>query len=148
MKGGEGGLELAKKVLEILEKEKANFKFLYDINQSVEEKIRTIAKEMYGADDVVFTSEARRAIRRLKRWKLTNLPINMAKTPLSLTDNPKILGRPRGFKITVTDVKPFTGAGFLVAYCGDINTLPALPSEPAAERIDIDPETGEIIGLR
>ncbi len=147
-KGGEGGIELAEKVLKILEEKKAQFKFLYDLEMPVEEKIRTIAREMYGADDVEFTNEARKAIKKIKKLGFDKLPINMAKTPLSLTDNPKLVGRPRGFKIKVTNIKPFTGAGFLVAYCGDIMTLPALPSKPAAEEIDLDPETGEIIGLK
>ncbi|MCD6154334.1 MAG: formate--tetrahydrofolate ligase [Candidatus Verstraetearchaeota archaeon] len=147
-KGGEGGIELARKVLEVLETRKADFKFLYDLKLPVEEKIKIIAKEMYGADDVIFTDEAKRDIRRIKRMKVADLPINMAKTPLSLTDDPKKVGRPRGFKITITNVKPFTGAGFLVAYCGEINTLPALPSKPAVWNIDLDVETGEVIGLR
>ncbi len=147
-KGGEGGLELAEKVLKILEEKKANFKFLYELNLPIEEKIRIIAREMYGADDVEFTSEVKKKIRKLKKLGLDKLPINMAKTPLSLTDNPKIVGRPRGFKIKITDIRPFTGAGFLVAYCGEINVLPALPSKPAAEEIDLNVETGEIIGLK
>ncbi|MCS7386028.1 MAG: formate--tetrahydrofolate ligase [archaeon GB-1867-005] len=147
-KGGEGGIKLAEKVLELLEKEKANFKFLYDLDMPIEEKIKTIAREMYGADDVEFTPEAKKAIRKIKKLGFDKLPINMAKTPLSLTDNPKKVGRPKGFKIKITDIRPFTGAGFLVAYCGEINTLPALPSKPAAEEIDVDVETGRIIGLR
>jgi formate--tetrahydrofolate ligase len=147
-KGGEGGIDLANTILETISKEKSEFKPIYDLNLPIEEKIRIIAREMYGADDVIFTDDAKTSIRRINRWGYSNLPVNMAKTPLSLTDNPKILGRPRGFKITVTDVKVFAGAGFLVAYCGEISTLPALPSEPAAENIDLDPETGEIIGVR
>jgi len=147
-KGGEGGIELANTILETMRNKKSEFKPLYDLNLSIEEKIRIIAREMYGADDVIFTDEAKTSIRRINRWGYANLPVNIAKTPLSLTDDPKIVGRPRGFKITVTDVKLFAGAGFIVAYCGEISTLPALPSEPAAENIDLDVETGEIIGVR
>lgn len=147
-KGGEGGIELANTILETMRNKKSEFKPLYDLNLSIEEKIRMIAREMYGAEDVIFTDEAKTSIRRINRWGYANLPVNIAKTPLSLTDDPKIVGRPRGFKITVTDVKLFAGAGFIVAYCGEISTLPALPSEPAAENIDLDVETGEIIGVR
>ncbi|MCX8168764.1 MAG: formate--tetrahydrofolate ligase [Candidatus Methanomethylicia archaeon] len=147
-KGGEGGIELAKVVLDTIRNRKSEFKPLYDVNLSIEEKIKIIAREMYGADDVIFTDEAKASIRRIRRWGYANLPINVAKTPLSLSDNPKLIGRPRGFKITVTDLKLFAGAGFIVAYCGEISTLPALPTEPAAENIDLDIETGEIIGIR
>ncbi|MEM2137268.1 MAG: formate--tetrahydrofolate ligase, partial [Candidatus Methanomethylicia archaeon] len=147
-RGGDGGIELAKTIIETLNNRESKFKFLYDINMPIEEKIKIIAREMYGADDVIFTDDAKTSMRRINRWGYSNLPINMAKTPLSLTDDPKIIGRPRGFKITITDLKVFGGAGFIVAYCGEISTLPALPTEPAAENIDLDPETGEIIGVR
>ncbi|MHA2407446.1 MAG: formate--tetrahydrofolate ligase [Candidatus Ranarchaeia archaeon] len=145
-KGSEGGMEFANVVLKQLESGKGNFKFLYDLDQSIEEKITTIAKESYGATGVKFTPRAKRAMRTLTELGLDKMPINMAKTPLSLTDNPRIKGRPEKFSITITDIRPSNGAGFLVAYLGDINTMPALPSTPAAEGMDID-NKGKIIGL-
>lgn len=144
-KGSKGGIELAKILLKLLEKD-AEFKFLYDLNIPVKEKIEIIAREMYGADGVIYTNEAEENIALIKKLKLENLPVCMAKTQKSLSDNAKLLGRPRDFKITVQRLAPSTGAGFIVVYCGNIMTMPGLPEKPAAENIDID-ENGEISGL-
>jgi len=144
-KGGEGCIELAKILLQLLEKN-AEFKFLYDLNILVKEKIEIIAREMYGADGVIYTNEAEENIALIKKLKLENLPVCMAKTQKSLSDNARLLGRPRDFKITVQRLAPSTGAGFIVVYCGDIMTMPGLPEKPAAENIDID-GNGEISGL-
>lgn len=113
----------------------------------VEEKIRTIATNMYSVADIELTSEARRALRRINRLGFDKLPICMAKTPLSLTDKDNIQGiPPEGYVLPITNLKPSTGVGFIVAYCGNINTMPAHPSKPAAEGMDID-ENGVIKGL-
>lgn len=144
-KGSKGGIELAKILLKLLEKD-AEFKFLYDLNIPVKEKIEIIAREMYGAGGVIYTNEAEENIALIKKLKLENLPVCMAKTQKSLSDNAKLLGRPRDFKITVQRLAPSTGAGFIVVYCGNIMTMPGLPEKPAAENIDID-ENGEISGL-
>ena len=144
-KGGKGGVELANAVLEAL-KIKPNFKQLYDLNEPIKEKIRKIAVTMYGAGDIVYTKEAEADILQAEKLGLTGTTINMARTPNSLTDDPKIVGSPKGFKITITNVRPFTGAGWLVAYCGAVMTMPALPSVPAAEKMDID-DNGKITGL-
>lgn len=146
LKGGPGGKELAELVLEELEKP-SDFKFLYPLDMPVEEKIRKIAKEMYAVADIELTSDARKALRRINKLGFDNLPICMAKTPLSLTDNPRIEGiPPEGYVLPITNLKPSTGVGFIVAYCGDINTMPAHPTKPAAEGMDID-ENGVITGL-
>ena len=144
-KGSNGGIELAEILLQLLEKD-AEFRFLYKLDMPVKEKIDAIAKEMYGADGVIYTDEAEENIALIKKLKLENLPICMAKTQKSLSDNPKLLGRPTGFKITVQRLAPSTGAGFIVVYCGDIMTMPGLPEKPAAEQIDID-DNGNISGL-
>jgi formate--tetrahydrofolate ligase len=113
----------------------------------VEEKIRTIAKEIYGVADIDMLPEARSALRKIEKLGFDKLPICMAKTPLSLTDNENIAGLPpAGYKLPIVNLKPSTGVGFVVAYCGDINTMPALPTHPAAEDMDID-ENGVIKGL-
>jgi formate--tetrahydrofolate ligase len=147
LKGGEGGVELAKLVLEGCEKE-SNFKYLYDVDMPVEEKIRKIAKEMYKVSDIEFTSNARSSLRRIEKLGFDKMPICMAKTPLSLTDNQWYRGGlpPEDYVLPITDLKPSTGVGFIVAYCGDINTMPAHPSDPAANHMDID-ENGVIKGL-
>ena len=144
-KGGEGGIELAKKVVAATEKS-SNFKFLYDASLGIKEKIETIAREIYGADGVNYTKEAERQIRRYTKLGLDKTPICMAKTQYSLSDDPTLLGRPSGFKITVREVRASAGAGFLVAITGDIMTMPGLPKHPAAEVIDID-ANGVITGL-
>ncbi|WIF94130.1 formate--tetrahydrofolate ligase [Caminicella sporogenes] len=145
-KGGEGGVQLAKKVVELSESGKSNYKPLYDLDMSIREKIETIAKEIYGADGVEFSSKALKEIEKYERIGLDKLPICMAKTQYSLSDNPKLLGRPRGFTITVKEIRASAGAGFLVALTGDIMTMPGLPKVPAANKIDLLPN-GEIVGL-
>ena len=145
-KGGEGGLELANIVNNILENEKSNFKVLYDENKSIKEKILTIAKEIYGASNVNYTPAANRQIMELEKFELDKLPICMAKTQYSLSDNPALLGRPEGFDITVKEVRVSNGAGFIVALTGDIMTMPGLPKVPAANKMDIL-ANGEIVGL-
>ena len=145
-KGGEGGIELAKKVVEVVEKNEADFRFLYDINEMIKEKIEKIAVEVYGADGVEFTSQAMKQIKDIEKLGLDKMPICMAKTQYSLSDDPTLLGRPKNFKITVKEVKISNGAKFLVALTGDIMTMPGLPKVPAANSIDIL-ENGEIVGL-
>lgn len=145
-KGGEGGIELAEKVIDVLENEKSNFKVLYDINEEIEEKILKIAKEIYGADGVNYSPQAKKQIAELKKFSLDKLPICMAKTQYSLSDDASLLGKPEGFNITVKEVRVSNGAGFIVALTGDVMTMPGLPKVPAANRMDIL-ENGEIIGL-
>lgn len=146
-KGGEGGLELAEKVLNQIEEKDGckTFSPIYDVNLPIEEKIRTICKEIYGADDVEFTSTAKNQIKAIKENGWNNLPICMAKTQYSLSDNPALLGRPSGFNVTIREVKPSIGAGFLVVLSGDIMTMPGLPKVPAANNMDV--VEGKIIGL-
>ena len=147
LKGGEGGIELAKLVLKELETKKADFRFLYPLEMPVEEKIRTIAKGMYNVSDIEMLPGARRALRRIEKFGFDKMPICMAKTHLSLTDNQRIRGiPPEGYVLPIRNLKPSTGAGFIVAYSGDISTMPALPTHPAAEGMDID-EDGRITGL-
>ncbi|MDU4912801.1 formate--tetrahydrofolate ligase [Clostridium baratii] len=145
-KGGEGGIELAQEVLDVLENEKSDFKVLYDINEEIEEKILKIAKEIYGADGVNYSVQAKKQIAELKKFSLDKLPICMAKTQYSLSDDASLLGKPEGFNITVKEVRVSNGAGFIVALTGDVMTMPGLPKVPAANRMDIL-ENGEIIGL-
>lgn len=145
-KGGEGGKELAGKVLEALEK-KSNFKHLYDDNLSLEEKIETIAKEIYGADGVEYEGDAKKNLKALAEMGFSNLPVCMAKTQFSLSDNPAALGRPSGFKIHVRDAYVSAGAGFVVVLTGKILTMPGLPKVPSAENINVDGATGTISGL-
>lgn len=145
-KGGEGGIELGEVVCDILENEKSNFKPIYEIESSIEEKINTIAKEIYGASGVVFTANAKKQITELETFGLDKLPICMAKTQYSLSDNPALKGRPENFEITVKEVRVSNGAGFIVALNGDIMTMPGLPKVPAANRMDIL-DDGEIVGL-
>lgn len=145
-KGGEGGLELGAEVVDILENEKSNFEVLYDTDNSIEEKIKTIASEIYGANGVNYTVQAKKQIDELKKFNLDKLPICMAKTQYSLSDNPSLLGRPENFDITVKEVRISNGAGFIVVLTGDIMTMPGLPKVPAANRMDIL-DNGEIIGL-
>jgi len=145
-KGGEGGIELGEAVCDILENEQSNFKPIYEIESSIEDKINTIAKEIYGAKGVVFTANAKKQIDELERFRLDKLPICMAKTQYSLSDNPNLKGRPENFEITVKEVRVSNGAGFIVALNGDIMTMPGLPKVPAANKMDIL-EDGEILGL-
>ena len=144
-KGSEGGLELAQKVLEAAEKP-SDFKPLYPLDLSIKEKVDVIAKEIYGADGVDYSDKAKKSIAEIEALGGGKLPVCIAKTQYSLSDNPKLLGRPTGFRLTVRDVSLSAGAGFTVVYTGDIMTMPGLPKKPAAENIDID-ENGVISGL-
>ncbi len=143
--GGEGAKELALEVKKALEKP-ADFKLLYDENKSIEEKINIIAKEIYGADGVEFLPKAKLEIKKIESINLDKMPICVAKTPYSFSDNPNLLGRPEGFKITIKEIRVSAGAGFIVALAGDVMTMPGLPKTPAAENIDIDKD-GNITGL-
>lgn len=143
--GGKGGVELAQKVVDACEKEN-NFHCLYDLDMPVYEKIETIAKEIYGADGVDFTKEARNAIDGFVKLGADKMPVCMAKTQYSLSDNPKLLGKPENFRITVSSASLSNGAGFIVCQTGSIMTMPGLSKSPAAYRIDID-ENGNTVGL-
>lgn len=143
--GGKGGTQLAQKVVEACEKEN-NFHCLYDLDMPVYEKIETIAKEIYGADGVDFTKEAKNAIDGFIKLGADKMPVCMAKTQYSLSDNPKLLGKPENFRITVSSASLSNGAGFIVCQTGSIMTMPGLSKSPAAYRIDID-ENGNTVGL-
>ena len=145
-KGGDGAIELANKVVEICETKPSNFAPLYDVDATIEEKLTTIASEIYRADGVEFTSEAKKQIKQIADLGLDKMPICMAKTQYSFSDDPKLLGAPTGFNITVREVRVNAGAGFIVALTGSIMTMPGLPKVPAANGMDIT-ETGEIVGL-
>ncbi len=145
-KGGEGGIDLANKVLEVLDTKESNFKVLYDENDTIENKINTIAKEIYGADGVVIDPKAKKEIARLEGLGYDKLPVCIAKTQYSLSDNPALLGRPSGFKISVKEVRVSAGAGFIVVLTGNVMVMPGLPKVPAAENIDVD-NNGNITGL-
>ena len=145
-KGGDGALDLAEKVIKVCDECKANFKPLYDVNLSIKEKLEIIAKEVYGADGVEFTVPAMKNVKNLEKLGLDKMPICVAKTQYSLSDNPDLLARPEGFHIVVREVKVSNGAGFLIALTGSIMTMPGLPKVPAADNIDILP-SGEIVGL-
>ena len=145
-KGGEGGIALANKVLETLENKESNFKVLYDDNLSLKEKIETVAKEIYGADGVTYSAAAERELKRITDLGMANLPVCMAKTQYSLSDDAKKLGRPSGFTINVREVYVSAGAGFVVAVNGSIMIMPGLGKTPAAYNIDVD-ENGKITGL-
>lgn len=144
-KGGEGGLELAREVLAATEENKT-YKPLYDLDLPLKEKIKTIATKIYGADDVEYTPQALSTVKDLEERGFGKLPVCMAKTQLSISDDPKKLGRPKNYKINVREVRISAGAGFVVAICGNIMTMPGLPKKPAAESIDIDSD-GNITGL-
>ncbi len=143
--GGKGGTELAQKVVDACEKEN-NFRYLYDLDMSVYDKIETVAKEIYGADGVDYTKEAKAAIDEFVKLGADKMPVCMAKTQYSLSDNPKLLGKPENFRITVSSVSLSNGAGFLVCQTGSVMTMPGLSKSPAAYRIDID-ENGNTVGL-
>ena len=144
-KGGEGGVELAKEVVKLCEQEN-NFEYAYSLEGSIKDKINEIARKIYGAEGVDFTKEADKEIANLEKLGFDNLPICMAKTQYSLTDDPSKLGRPENFRITVRKINISAGAGFIIALTGDIMKMPGLPKVPSAERIDID-ENGVIVGL-
>ena len=145
-KGGDGAIDLANKVAEICETKPSNFAPLYDVDATIEEKITTIATEIYRADGVDFTAAAKKQINEIAKLGLDKMPICMAKTQYSFSDDPKLLGAPTGFNITVREVRVNAGAGFVVALTGNIMTMPGLPKVPAANGMDIA-ESGEIIGL-
>ncbi|NMM64417.1 formate--tetrahydrofolate ligase [Clostridium sp. P21] len=145
-KGGEGGVEVAKEVIRLIETEENNFQFAYDTELPIREKIRAIAQKVYGADDAVFTAQAEKEIDELEKNGFSKTPICMAKTQYSLTDDQTKLGRPTGFKITVRQVTISAGAGFVVALTGAIMKMPGLPKVPAAEKIDVNKD-GVISGL-
>ena len=146
-KGGEGGEELARELLRLIENDSnPEINFAYELDMPIKEKIRAIAQKIYGADDVTFTDKASKEIDNLEKLGFGKLPICIAKTQYSLTDDPKKLGRPMGFNITVRDVTVSAGAGFVVALTGEIMKMPGLPKVPAAEKIDVD-ENGVISGL-
>ncbi|MDE6732322.1 MAG: formate--tetrahydrofolate ligase [Oscillospiraceae bacterium] len=145
-KGGEGAVELAREVVSAIEDEDSHFAPLYDVNDTIKEKFEAIATKIYRADGVVYTAKADRAIKEIEALGLDKLPICVAKTQYSLSDNPTLLGKPTGFKINVGDVRVSSGAGFVVIYTGDIMTMPGLPKVPSAENIDVN-ENGYIMGL-
>ncbi|NFO04627.1 formate--tetrahydrofolate ligase [Clostridium botulinum] len=145
-KGGDGGIELGEAVLDVVEKDKSSFKTLYKADNTIEEKILTIAKEIYGADGVVYSNEAKKQIGELVKFNLDKLPICMAKTQYSLSDNPNLLAKPSGFNINVQEIRVSNGAGFIVVQTGNIMTMPGLPKVPAANKMDVLKD-GEIVGL-
>jgi hypothetical protein len=145
-KGGEGGIEMAKKLVKILDNEKSEFKPLYDIEDTIENKLNKIVREIYGADKVVIEDSAKKQIKTLEEFNLDKLPICMAKTQFSFTDNPNIMGAPSGFVITIKDVRVSAGAGFIVCQTSNIMVMPGLPKVPSANNMDID-ENGVITGL-
>ena len=145
--GGAGGLDLAEKVIRAIDNNKEDLQLLYSDETPIAEKIEIICREMYGADGVNLTDEVKTEIARIEELGFGGLPVCMAKTPASLTDNSKIKGRPTGFKITINDVKLRSGAGFVVAYANKVLTMPGLPKVPSALNIDIDEETETILGI-
>ena len=145
-KGGDGGVDLAKKVVETIKSEPSEFKPIYNVNLPIKEKIETIAREIYGADGVTYTATANRQILNLTNLGFDKMPVCMAKTQYSLSDDPSLLGRPSGFDITIREVNVSSGAGFIVALTGAVMTMPGLPKVPAANNMDID-RNGTIVGL-
>ncbi|WP_314989118.1 formate--tetrahydrofolate ligase [uncultured Gemella sp.] len=146
-KGGLGGIDLAEKVVKAVEGNDKELQLLYKDEASIIEKIETVCREIYGADGVNFSDEVKAEIERIENLGFKNLPVCMAKTPASLTDNAKIKGRPTGFNISINDVKLRSGAGFVVAYANKVLTMPGLPKVPSALNIDIDEETETILGI-
>lgn len=144
--GGKGGVELAKEVVRLCNESENNFGFTYPLNLSIEEKIKMVATKIYRAKNVVFDGKALKDIARLEKLGYGNLPVCMAKTQYSFSDNPNLIGAPKDFEITITEVKVSGGAGFIVVKTGNIMTMPGLPKKPAAENIDVD-ENGNIVGL-
>ena len=144
--GGAGGRALAEKVLETLETKENHFHVLYEDALSIEEKIHKVCKEIYGAGQVNFSSAAQKTLAQIEKLGFSNFPVCIAKTQYSLSDDPKVLGRPEGFTVTVKEIRISAGAGFIVALLGDVMTMPGLPKKPAALNIDIDAD-GNIVGL-
>ena len=145
-KGGEGALDLAEKVVQVCEKANASFNPMYDWNDPINEKIEKIATKIYGAEHVDYSAQAKKDLRKIKNLGLEHLPVCIAKTQKSLSDNPKLLGRPKDFIITVREIEIASGAGFVIPITGNIMRMPGLPAKPASEGIDID-EKGNISGL-
>lgn len=145
-KGGAGGIELANYVIDAIEKQPAEYRPVYDVNDSIEDKLNAIVTKIYGGKGVVFSNKARKAVKRLEELGLDKKPVCVAKTQYSLSDNPSLLGRPEGFTVEIKTLRISNGAGFIVAEAGDIMTMPGLPKVPSAENIDID-ENGIISGL-
>ena len=145
-KGGEGGIDLAEKVLKAIDNNKVEFDYFYDINLTIKEKIEKICKEIYGADGVIFAPATKKVFDTIAAEGLEKLPVCMSKTQKSISDNPALLGKPSGFKVTINDLRLAVGAGFVIAMAGDIIDMPGLPKKPSAEVIDID-ENGVISGL-
>lgn len=145
-KGGEGGTEMAHTLVRMIEGSKPDFKHIYEVEASIAEKIEKIVKEIYGGDGVIFSPKAQKEMKKLEEFGLDKLPICMAKTQYSLSDDPTLLGAPKGFKVSVKEVRVSAGAGFIVCLTGDIMIMPGLPKVPSAEKIDID-EKGVITGL-
>ena len=145
-KGGEGGIALAEEVVRLCEEEEGNFTFSYETDGTIEEKLTAIAKKVYHADGINVLPAAKKEIEQLTELGFGNLPICVAKTQYSFSDDPALLGAPRDFTVTIRKVKVSAGAGFIVALTGDIMTMPGLPKRPAAEKIDVD-STGKISGL-
>ena len=146
LKGGDGGIELANAVVETIESTRSEYKPLYDEKLSIKEKLDVIAKEIYRADGVNYTAKADKAIKEIESLGLDRVPVCVAKTQYSLSDDPTKLGRPEHFTINVSDVRASAGAGFVVVYTGDVMTMPGLPKVPAADNIDVDAD-GRITGL-
>ncbi|WP_174732904.1 formate--tetrahydrofolate ligase [Mesobacillus harenae] len=145
-KGGAGGIELAEKLLAVLDEKQSEFSPLYELSDSLEEKINCVAKKVYGADGVEFSAKAIKQLKEYERFGWDNLPVCMAKTQYSLSDDPVKLGRPSGFTVNVRELKPSIGAGFIVVLTGDVMTMPGLPKIPAALKMDVD-EEGNALGL-
>ncbi len=144
--GGAGGKALAEKVLETLETKKSEFRFLYEDNLSIAEKVNKVCKEIYGAGTVHFSAAAQKTLAQIEKLGFNRFPVCIAKTQYSLSDDPKVLGRPEGFAVTVKEIRISAGAGFIVALLGDVMTMPGLPKKPAALNIDID-DDGNVVGL-
>jgi formate--tetrahydrofolate ligase len=144
--GGEGGKALAEKVLETLETKESNFKFLYEDELNIVEKVNKVCKEIYGAGNVNFSAAAKKTLAQIDKLGFNHFPVCIAKTQYSLSDDPKVLGRPEGFEVTVKEIRISAGAGFIVVLLGDVMTMPGLPKKPAALNIDID-EDGNVVGL-
>ena len=145
-RGGEGGIELAREVVRLCDGDNSSFRFSYSLEGTIEDKIRAIVKNIYRGDDICITDEAREQIARLETLGFGGVPVCMAKTQYSFSDDKDLLGAPEGFTVTIKNVKVSAGAGFVVALTGDIMTMPGLPKIPAAETIDVLPN-GEIVGL-
>jgi formate--tetrahydrofolate ligase len=145
-RGGEGGIELAEEILDVLESETPDFRPVYDTSMTLKEKVEALATEIYGADGVVYSPDAERALAEITATGRGNLPVCIAKTQLSITDDPSLRGAPSGWSLSVRDVRPSFGAGFIVVLTGKMMTMPGLPKRPAAVGVDID-ESGRIAGL-